>query len=276
MSAVPRREKALDLLARRALEGLDPLEGAELESLLQEQDDLDADALDLAAAELELAHLSRTGFERPPRELLQRLRALPEVLPSQAAPSEPAPRRLPPPEGARIHALLRASETSASRPLPWVTAGGWITAAALVLLWLLFLAPRPQPPVDALYRELRESGHALAVSWQDQKAGDLVWDNESQEGYMHLVGLERNDPAVSQYQLWIFDAEQLEETPIDGGVFDVTDTDTVVPIHAKLRVRKPYLFAITVEKPGGVPRSAREKIVQVAHVPKTEPVPKIQ
>ena len=270
MSAAPRREKTLDLLARRALEGLDPLEGAELESLLEEQDDLDADALDLAAAELELAHLRHTGLERPPQELLQRLRALPAVLPSQALANDGAPRLSRHPEGARIHALPRASEGLAHRPLPWVTAGGWITAAALVLLWLLFLAPRPQPPVDELYRELRSSGHALAVSWQDQKAGDLVWDNESQEGYMHLVGLDRNDPAVSQYQLWIFDTEQLEETPIDGGVFDVTAPDTIIPIHAKLRVRQPYLFAITVEKPGGVPRSAREKIVQIAHVPKIQ------
>jgi hypothetical protein len=256
MSALPRREKTLDLLAQRALEGLEPLEGVELESLLAEEPDLDPDALDLVAAELELEHIEREGLTRPPQELMQRLRALPALLPAQ-----PSPLR-----------ILPRSTESAPAPgvaLSWLAAGGWITAAALVLCWLLFLAPRSGPPVAKLYEQLRASQSALAVSWQDQKSGDIVWDNERQEGYMRLIGLERNDPQVSQYQLWIFDENQLEATPIDGGVFDVTGTEVIVPIQAKLRVKKPYLFAITVEQPGGVPRSAREKIVQIAHVPKS-------
>ncbi|MBL8899826.1 MAG: anti-sigma factor [Planctomycetes bacterium] len=269
----------MDLLALRALEGLDPLQGAELESLLAEELDLDADALDRAAAELELAHLEREGFVRPPQELLQKLRLLPAVLPAQtprsataarsaevAAPAATAP-------ATPLRALPRLEERAeeGAFALPWVAASGWITAAALLLAWLLFLAPRPAPTVEDLYEALRSNGNTLQVGWQDQKSGDLVWNNADQQGFMHLVGLERNDPSVSQYQLWIFDENQLEETPIDGGVFDVTDHEVIVPIAAKLRVMKPYLFAITVEKPGGVVRSTREKIVHLAHVPKTAP-----
>ncbi|MBK9383608.1 MAG: anti-sigma factor [Planctomycetes bacterium] len=255
MSALPRREKTLQLLADRALEGLEPLKGAELESLLAEEPDLDPDALDLAAAELELDHLEREGLAQPPQELLQRLRTLPALLPAQSTTLRIVPRS---PE----------SGPASSVSLSWLTASGWITAAALVLCWLLFLAPRSGPSLETLYEQLRSHQNTLSVSWQDQKSGDLVWHNERQEGYMRLVGLERNDPKVSQYQLWIFDENQLEATPIDGGVFDVTGTEVIVPIHAKLRVKKPYLFAITIEQPGGVPRSAREKIVQIAQVPK--------
>jgi hypothetical protein len=43
----------------------------------------------------------------------------------------------------------------------------------------------------------------------------------SRPGVMRLRGLLANDPAVAQYQLWIFDAERDDRFPVDGGVFDV-------------------------------------------------------
>jgi hypothetical protein len=50
-------------------------------------------------------------------------------------------------------------------------------------------------------------------------------------------------------------------------VFDVTSGgEVIVPIHAKLKVTKPTLFAVTVEKPGGVVVSKRERIVVLAKV----------
>jgi len=49
-------------------------------------------------------------------------------------------------------------------------------------------------------------------------------------------------------------------------VFDVTGDEVVVAIDAKLRVREPTLFAITIEKPGGVVVSRRERLVLVAAV----------
>ena len=41
---------------------------------------------------------------------------------------------------------------------------------------------------------------------------------------------------------------------IKGGVFDMPagDGEAIVPIDAKIRVDEPVLFAITVERPGGV------------------------
>ena len=95
-------------------------------------------------------------------------------------------------------------------------------------------------------------------------SGDVTWSTAAQAGFMRFRGLAPNDPAVSQYQLWIFDREQDERHPIDGGVFDVGPGETTVAIDAKLRVAEPYLFAVTVEKPGGVVVSSRERIVLLA------------
>jgi hypothetical protein len=75
---------------------------------------------------------------------------------------------------------------------------------------------------------------------------------------------------VAQYQLWIFDAERNEAYPVDGGVFDVLDgatDDVVVRIDPRLPVRRATAFAITVEQPGGVVVSTRERLPLLAALP---------
>lgn len=77
------------------------------------------------------------------------------------------------------------------------------------------------------------------------------------------------DPAQRQYQLWFFDRNQDEKTPVDGGVFDITsDGEVIIPIRAKLRVAEAYLFAVTIEKPGGE-WSSRERLPLLAMVKKS-------
>jgi hypothetical protein len=96
-------------------------------------------------------------------------------------------------------------------------------------------------------------------------AGDVVWHSGVQQGFMRIQGLAANDPTREQYQLWIFDAERDQRYPVDGGVFDVgPDGEIVVPIKAAIAVGKATLFAVTVEKPGGVVVSGRERIVLAA------------
>jgi len=98
-------------------------------------------------------------------------------------------------------------------------------------------------------------------------SGDIVWSDAKQQGYIRLTGLPKNDPSAAQYQLWIFDENQNPKTPIDGGVFDVTaDGEVIIPVNAKLKVRNPSLFAITVEKPGGVVVSLQERVAALAKV----------
>ena len=97
-------------------------------------------------------------------------------------------------------------------------------------------------------------------------SGDVVWDNTQQLGFLTFTGLERNDPLRHQYQLWIVDAARDERYPVDGGVFDVpaTGAAVVIPVRAAVPVREPLAFVVTVEKPGGVVVSGRERVVAVA------------
>jgi anti-sigma-K factor RskA len=102
---------------------------------------------------------------------------------------------------------------------------------------------------------------------QGKELGDVVWSSASQEGFMKIRGLPVNDRSKEQYQLWIIDPSR-DEKPVDGGVFDITSTeDAIVPIHAKLRVDKPAVFAVTIEKPGGVVVSDQKRLPLIAKVP---------
>lgn len=158
------------------------------------------------------------------------------------------------------------------RRLPWL-------ATALSLALAIFFAARPPavpPTVDAARaREalLAEARDVIQLAWSpgptpvEGAAGDVVWSNARQEGYLRFRGLPVNLPTKEQYQLWIFDKNQSDKTPVDGGVFDITSTDeVVVPIDPKLNVRQAFLFAVTIEKPGGVVVSSRERLPLLAQV----------
>ncbi|MEL7497810.1 MAG: anti-sigma factor [Planctomycetota bacterium] len=100
--------------------------------------------------------------------------------------------------------------------------------------------------------------------------GRVVWSDEKQQGYMVLNGVPVNDPTIEQYQLWIFDTDPAQEIPVDGGVFDIdaasvnADGSVIVPFKSHVPVDKAVQFAITIEKPGGVMRSKRERIPLLA------------
>ena len=181
----------------------------------------------------------------------------------------------------------------------WLVAlAGWCVAAGLGFALLARVASPPredmprgsesvavQTVAPEMLRErlLAEDPDALAVEWTDGKdpavatlpagasRGDVVWSQRLQRGSMRFRGLAVNDPTVEQYQLWIFDAERDAAHPVDGGVFDVAmadaDGEVCVPIDARLPIGKPTLFAITVEKPGGVVVSKRERLPLLAKVP---------
>ena len=97
--------------------------------------------------------------------------------------------------------------------------------------------------------------------------GDIVWDNARQEGYIRFQGLPVNDVSKETYQLWIVDENQNQKTPVDGGVFNVSEKgEIIIPINAKLKIGNPKMFAITIEKPGGVVVSDLGKLVAIAKV----------
>jgi len=150
-----------------------------------------------------------------------------------------------------------------------------IIAMAATLLFAMLALWKPGPPRLSLTERRRaliaNAGDLVRVNWTStnaQKAysGDVVWSSTEQRGYMTFTGLPANDPTKEQYQLWIFDREQDERYPVDGGVFDVTGTSALVAIDAKINVVDPTMFAITIEKPGGVVVSDRSRLPLIASI----------
>lgn len=95
-------------------------------------------------------------------------------------------------------------------------------------------------------------------------SGDVVWSHERQDGWLSFRGLPKLDPDHA-YQLWIVD-QRRDGPPVDGGLFTIQnpDAETLVPIHAHLRVEHPVAFVITIEPKNGVVVSKQEQVVAIA------------
>jgi anti-sigma-K factor RskA len=264
-----RKERIFDLLEKRTFDGLTPAEELELTELNGE-DDL---SLDLTAAALSLGELDeiepmpshiRAKIEDDAEEWL----AVGKTLAIGPVPSE-----------------TKRSATGGSL-WNWL---GWVVAAAACLMlaanvYLTRTGPSPiagngpTPTIQQLTpAQMRERLVAsatdiaqanIAAGKESYKpTGDIVWSDAKQAGYIRITGLPKNDPGKEQYQLWIFDENQDPKTPIDGGVFNApSDGEIIIPINAKIRVKGAKVFAITVEKPGGVVVSKQEKVAALAKV----------
>lgn len=302
MNATNPQERLLDLLADRALVGLDNAEDAELGRLLAEHPEGNgwSEALELAAAAVAVAGVAGQGLLRMPDAVAQRLEQVAQPttvrIISIAPPARPSQRNdapAPAPPAAQVIPLRRSRASRA------IAVSGWIAAAACLMLvagtW--YYRPRtkvvampapsvtalpvttasapPPPPTPAQEREsLIARAGSTRVEWKKnpkdpaskQASGDVVWNTAEQRGYMRFQGLAKNDARANVYQLWIFDKQRDDKYPVDGGVFTIDDEsgDVIVPIKARLPVGEVALFAVTVEKPGGVVVSKRERIVVTA------------
>lgn len=168
-----------------------------------------------------------------------------------------------------------------SRSVGFRECTAWFLVFSFALLTgFAWWSPFQRPTGPAVSRErLLAEADALRVDFaqQDRSAGDdvggdVVWSPDRQAGFLRLEGLPANDPSKQQYQLWIIDAERDPAQPVDGGVFDVPaeqSGEVVVPIDAKLPVGQAVAFAVTIEPPGGVVVSSRERLPLLAVVPGT-------
>jgi hypothetical protein len=256
-----------ELLADRALEGLSPEEQRELDLLLSKSSDVDAEAFDRTAAAIDLA-LGEQRFEPMPARLRERVAASASLSSTQIRSAHHrAIAETARPAGARLSPIARSS---------FVLWSGWAAAAAAIVLMVYIVRVRLRPSESRNLLDVIEAeSDKITVAWNgtndpDGKNvhGEIVWSNKLQSGFMRFAGLPKNDPTQHQYQLWIFDKNQDDKYPIDGGVFDIasTTTDAIVPIRAKLNVVWPKMFAVTEEKPGGVVVSAREHLVALAQI----------
>lgn len=275
------KDRIMNLLADRATQGLSQEEWVELNELLEKHPQWDNPYFDLTAAAVSLTDLE---IDEPlPDELRRKIMAnafqyvnaeqpagkgeSSALRQEQAAP-EPASRQ----PGALV---VFPQKTNLRQMLGW-----YVAAACLILAlagWWPRLTQRTEPVNLLALREqlLAESNDLIKTDWQPANpqsgqplSGDVVWSNAKQQGFMRFRGMPTIDPQVGAYQLWIFDANQDERFPIDGGVFAVDQKtgEVIVRINAKLKVAQPTLFAITIEKPGGVVVSKRDPIVAVAKV----------
>ena len=274
---LPEDERLQDLLVLRAVEGLDVSEAQELDALVLRSPGVDTDAFERVAAAVALVGLR---VEPMPDAVRVRVQAGADAY--FAAREDARPNPAPAPASAGVTYLP-------ARPKAATAWGGWFAAAAALALaavgwWQVdrmdrqmsgLVAQQAAAPRSAeqLLAELEGRPGTQVIPWtatEDPAAGgaggEVVWNEREQAGLMRFSGLAPNDPAVAQYQLWIFDAARDERFPVDGGVFNVPPgtEEVLVPIDARLPVGEAVLFAITVEPPGGVVVSSRERIALVA------------
>lgn len=254
-----RSERFEELDAGRVLGDLDAAEAAEWHALAAELGTAGNPSLDLLAAELEAAVLDHSAPTLPPdlaaalkhRFVAPAARPVPTAPPASPISGDPSPGKI----------VLG----------PWL---GWAVAACLLALLAITqllpnqrtgpaetnLVTRVEQAQDAIRLPLGGAGDAYANA-----AGEIIWSDSRQEGYMKLANLPANDPQTHQYQLWIVDPAR-DEFPVDGGVFDIPagPDPVIIPIDAKLAVKNPAVFVITLEQPGGVVRSKQEVVVALA------------
>jgi len=264
MSAPPRDDRLMDLLAERAVVGLGAEQADELGAMLRRRCEAFEMELDCAAAAI---HLGMGPEEEPmPETLRSRVeRDALAALRGQDHTAQPTPIEREADAGA---IPIRAPGRAAWAP--------WLVAAAAVALalisWLRPMSAPAPPPLEQQFAALRAAPETVRLEWTalddpaaQGAAGEVLWNSEQQRGFMRFAGLAPNDPATQQYQLWIFDATRSEARPVDGGVFDIpAGGEVVVPINAKLPVGEAAAFAVTVEPPGGVVVSDRSRLALLA------------
>jgi hypothetical protein len=162
----------------------------------------------------------------------------------------------------------------------WTPAAGWV-AACLAILFLIaektddrkqISQPKLEEKTPKQLRDdILQLEETITADFQvpaegGAKLGKVIWNSETQDGFMELADIPANDASNSQYQLWIVDPER-DTKPVDGGVFDLSGLDgEIVPIKAALKINKPLVFVITEEQPGGVVVSAQEKVIAIAKI----------
>lgn len=293
-------DRSLELAAAYALGVFDEQEERELREMFGGELDEIVRDFELAAAALSTALPGASPKDAIPEQLKDRLKIAGAKW--SAGARRPGPTTDAP--SLRVAGATPSTMTGGSRSTRpgWMIWGGWLAAAAcLALAVFAWLPGRPTslPGSDSgfaaepgasqdrletlrsrlIYWGAAEQGDAILASWTPLESpdptaiaagGDIVWSTTKQCGYMRIEGLASNDPGAFQYQLWIFDDEQ--KHPVDGGVFDVPPGAAggaiLIPVDPKIAVRKPTLFAVTIERPGGVVVSDRERIALIAPEPK--------
>lgn len=255
------KQRLLELLSDRALFGLSSEEEQELELLREAHPDVDASEMDHIVGLLEA---SSPAADQPSMPTSLKDAILKTSMGGPTASGEPR-------QSGVLSSSVPASKSTSGQFMLIVAL--LATAASLLMAFSTALwRPTQTPPTLSVVQQKAnleaEASDLVRVDWEATGAapitGDVVWSNAKQSGFMTFTGLPVNNPREEQYQLWIFDDAQDARYPIDGGVFDVVGNSATIAIDAKIRVVKPTMFAITIEKPGGVVVSDRSRLPVIA------------
>ena len=293
MNDLEKQERLLDLLTEQATRGLDEHNQKELNDLTKLFPEWkDDESLSMTAATLALS-VVRPNEEMPAHLKTRILAESDRFFAGQESEHKVLNFKSKPERGKTTKTQI-AAQTERGAKVPFWNWAGWAVAAAAcvalaVNLWTTRtvaptemvnnppaqITPTPTPGLaEQRERFLASAPDAVQTTWTDFNpkqprgvTGDVVWSNALQKGFMRFRSIQPNDKTRETYQLWIFDAAQNAKTPIDGGVFDVDASgDVIVPIDAKIQVRKPTMFAVTAEKPGGVVVSELGKVMAIAKI----------
>lgn len=256
------RDRLLELLADRALFGLDNEAESELTALQPMHPEIHDQEMDSIVALLDASRPTVAAPAKLPDSLRRKILSTSQ---SKTATEQPPAE---PPISTPVSPAKRPT-SSFSRRLILVAC----TAAAtlLAIRGLDALRGSNAPVAEQRDELIKNAPDAVQLAWTEPVvvtgtvSGDVVWSDSKQKGFMTFKGLPINDPKLEQYQLWIFE-NPTDETPVDGGVFDIVGGNVVVPIDAKIKVENAKMFAVTIEKPGGVVVSKRKRLPLLAKV----------
>ena len=288
MNATKRKERMLELLADSAISGIAENEIKELEVLRKEHPEhYDENSFETIVSYITMLGISGVKEETLPETLRLKILSDAEDFFNSRTPAKETAA-----ENNAAQAEVKSFFEFEKIKFFYIQRLGWALAIAAcaalaVNVWMtrfqpkseivygptLTVKPRSTPPNSKKLQALLASAKdKVTASWTSPNkiknfSGEVVWSDEKQQGFMKFKGLPVNDNSKETYQLWIFEETSLEKFPKDGGVFNINiNGEVIVPIDAKLMVKKPKAFAVTVEKPGGVVVSKREKIVALGFV----------
>ncbi|MDG2013370.1 MAG: anti-sigma factor [Pirellulaceae bacterium] len=279
------RDYCDDLLVQKAVYGLAPAENQELDSIMDRLHLTDEANFEAVVAALDSGfagtELAEWDAELPTHLQDQVLTEAADYLDDPSPISNPASRPAKPAATSLVTPrsnMPRSGWSSRERLLGLVT----VASLALALLSLsgsLGSIEQPTAPVQVAQTSAQQLASLSAqtdtrrFAWSNPTndpavsdlGGEVVWNDAEQKGFMVFEGLQINDPTQNQYQLWIFDTARNDALPVDGGVFDISSTgQVIIPIDSKLSITQAKAFAVTLEEPGGVVQSQRERLPLLA------------
>lgn len=259
MSSSSSNNQLLDLLVARAMYGLSPSDATSLTNLQSDAELEDDCSFDYTIAMIDAA-LGRQNTPELPVHVYTRV-------------IDDADRYMNP----RLSTPLQINDTIQSAGFATIRSReivAWLALAASIALAMFLWTNNSNVAEQLTVAQLekvpdlkRIELHATDdLSAQSLASAEVLWSDSLQQGFAMYRGLTVNDPSVEQYQLWVIDRERGFQQRVDGGVFNISSSNSeiAIPIQAKLNIFDAKGFAVTREPPGGVAVSDLKRVALIS------------